>query len=263
MNFRFDVSLYVIIGFLASIFIFYPVHDFVSYHEYIGGAQVEIYAFNTSFDYVVHKFIQTIFGGRIVGSMVFGLVGIVIGLCFYFGLKRFNANQRIIKNLQSEIDRDINSIIAQGENNRLEFKSSFRWDIHRNAVNKGLEFTVLKTIAAFMNAEGGSLLIGINDNGQPLGLEHDFASLKTKNRDGFEVALMTAIAMKLGTPQCSQVTILFHTLEDKDVCHIIVSKAHKAVFLAEGKETKFFLRTGAGTKELNVKEATEYIADRW
>ena len=169
----------------------------------------------------------------------------------------------MIENLQNEIGRDITSIIAQGESGRLEFKSSFRWDFKQNGVNKGLEGAILKTLAAFMNSEGGSLLIGVNDEGQPLGLGKDFETLKTKNRDGFEVALMTAIATKLGTPQCARVTILFHKIENQDICHVLVSKSQKAVFLEAGKETKFFLRAGAGTKELNVKEAAEYISDHW
>ncbi len=263
MNFRFNIFLFVIIGFFASIFIFYPVHDFMSYHEYVRGVQVQVYEFNSSLGYVLHKFIKTIAGDRLLGTLIFGIVGVVTGLFFYFVLQRFNTNRRIIENLQNEIGRDIVSIIAQGESGRLEFKSTFRWDIKQNGVNKGLEGAVLKTIAAFMNSKGGSLLIGVDDEGHPLGLEKDFETLKTKNRDGFEVALMTAIATKLGTPQCSRVTILFHSIENQDICHVLVSKSQKAVFLEAGKETKFFLRAGAGTKELNVKEAAEYISDHW
>lgn len=263
MNFRSNMLLFIIIGFFASLFIFYPVHDFMSYHEYVRGLQVQVYEFNSSFGYVLHKLAKTLSGDRLLGTLLFGMVGIVTGLCFYFVLQRFNTSRRIIANLQDEIGRDIIPIIAQGESSRLEFKSSFRWDVQKNGVNKVLEGAVLKTIAAFMNTEGGSLLIGIDDNGQPLGLEKDFETLKTKNRDGFEVALMTAIAMKLGTPQCSRVAILFHTIKDQDVCHVLVSKSQKAIFLESGKETKFFLRAGAGTKELNVKEASEYISDHW
>ncbi|MCD6580981.1 MAG: ATP-binding protein [Desulfuromusa sp.] len=263
MNLRSNIGLFIVIGFVASIFIFYPVHDFMSYQEYVRGLQVQTYEFNSAIGYVLHKFTKTIMGERLLGSLIFGLVGIIVGLLFYFIFQRFHNHRRMIENLQNEIDRDIVSIIAQGESGRLEFKSSFRWDVKQNGVNKELEGAVLKTIAAFMNTEGGSLLIGVDDEGCPLGLEKDFATLKTKNRDGFEVALMTAIATKLGTPQCARVTILFHKIENRDICHVLVSKSQKAVFLEAGKETKFFLRAGAGTKELNVKEAAEYISDHW
>ncbi|MCK5915753.1 MAG: ATP-binding protein, partial [Deltaproteobacteria bacterium] len=161
MNYRPTAFLFIIIGCLASIFIFYPVHDFMSYVEYVNGLQAESYNFDTSFSYVLHKFIKTMQGSRPLGTLLLGIVGIIIGLCFYFVLQRFNTKQKIIENLQSEIGRDITAIIARGESSHLEFKSSFRWDLKQNAVNKGLEHAVLKTLAAFMNTEGGSLLIGI------------------------------------------------------------------------------------------------------
>lgn len=263
MNFRPNVIVFVTIGFIASIFIFYPVHDFMSYQEYVRGVQIQSSEFNSSLSYVLYKFVKTMTGDRLLGTLLFGVVGVVTGFFFYFVFRRFNTSKRMIENLQDEIGRDILSIISQGESSRLEFKSSFRWDLKQNGVNKGLEGAVLKTIAAFMNSEGGSLLIGVDDEGHPLGLDKDFETLKTKNQDGFEVALMTAIATKLGTPQCSRVTILFHTIENQNICHVLVSKSQKAVFLEAGKETKFFLRAGAGTKELNVKEAAEYISDHW
>ncbi|MCK5914953.1 MAG: hypothetical protein KAG92_02345, partial [Deltaproteobacteria bacterium] len=137
MNLRSNIFLFIIIGFLASIFIFYPVHDFMSYVEYINGLQVEVFDFDTSFGYVLHKFIKTMQGGRLLGTLLLGIVGIIIGLCFYFTLKHFNTKQKIIENLQSEIGRDIAAIIARGESSHLEFKSSFRWDLKQNSVNKG------------------------------------------------------------------------------------------------------------------------------
>ncbi len=126
MNFRSNISLFILIGFVASIFIFYPVHDFVSYHEYIRGLRVHVYEFNSSFDYVLHKFTKTMMGERLLGSLIFGLVGIATGLFFYFVLQIFNSKQKMIENLQNEIGRDIGSVITQGESIRLEFKSSFR-----------------------------------------------------------------------------------------------------------------------------------------
>jgi hypothetical protein len=65
-------------------------------------------------------------GERLLGSLIFGLVGIATGLFFYFVLQIFNSKQKMIENLQNEIGRDIGSVITQGESIRLEFKSSFR-----------------------------------------------------------------------------------------------------------------------------------------
>ena len=263
MMFRSQLLFFLFLGFALSLFIFFPIHDFMSYHEYVRGVQVQTYEFNSSFAYVAFKFFKIMTGQRLIGTFIFGLVGILAGFISYLTIRKFYQQKETISNFQEELHRDISFIIAQGESSRLEFKSSFRWDLCQEKVNKNLEHAVMKTIAAFMNTEGGSLLIGVNDSGQAVGLEHDYVTLKSKNRDGFEVALMTAIATRLGTAHCSRVTILFHTLDGHDICHVLVPKAAQPIFSQNGKQTQFFLRAGAGTKELNVKEATEYIAGHW
>lgn len=263
MNLRRYFWLFILTGAVASIFVFFPVHDFLSYYDYNAGITTKFAEFNSASEYVSHRFLKTIQGGRLHGTLFFGGVGMFIGLFFFLVFQGYFKNKNSIDILRKMVREDLNSLIALGENDRVEFKSSFRWDYQKSAVNKALEHSVLKTIAAFMNKEGGCLLIGIDDQGQPLGLDKDFNTLKTKNRDGFEVAIMTAVANKLGTPQCSNISILFHTVNEMDLCHIMVGAGSKAVFLEDRADTKFFLRTGGGTKELNIKEATEYIADHW
>ena len=110
-----------------------------------------------------------------------------------------------------------------------------------------------------MNTDGGSLIIGVDDNGTILGLEKDYQTLKTKNRDGFEMALMAAIATKIGTNHCISATALFHKIDAHEICQILISKSSKPVYLQSNKDPKFYIRAGAGTRELNVQEANEYI----
>lgn len=263
MNFRLSLFLFMAIGFIISVILLYPVHDYVSYHEQVRGMQPRVDEFTSAWEFVFSRITEVFRGERFSGTVFFGLVGALIGSIFFVFVRGLNNNKLMIENLQGEINRDIKSIIERGESAKLEFKSSFRWDDNKNGVNKALEVAVLKTIAAFMNCAGGALLIGVSDEGVALGLDKDYGTLKTKNRDGFEVALMTAISNKLGSPQCAKVTVLFHDVDGFEVCHVISSKASKPVFLESGKETKFFLRAGAGTQELNVKETTEYIADHW
>ncbi len=108
---------------------------------------------------------------------------------------------------------DLRALIARGESANLEFKSSFRWDLRENKVNRALEAVVLKTLAGYMNSSGGTLLIGVADDGSIVGLDRDYTTLKKPDRDGFEQALMTAIAAKLGADACRTVQIVFHSLE--------------------------------------------------
>ena len=68
---------------------------------------------------------------------------------------------------------DLKSIIRNGESEIVEFKSTLRINTHTKAHDKGVEFSSLKTVAAFMNTEGGTLVIGLEDNGNPIGMEAD------------------------------------------------------------------------------------------
>jgi hypothetical protein len=65
----------------------------------------------------------------------------------------------------------LEDLIAEGESDELEFKSSLRWDYREERINKKLEEVIVKSVAAFANGEGGALLIGISDEGEVLGLE--------------------------------------------------------------------------------------------
>ena len=74
-------------------------------------------------------------------------------------------------------EQNVRALIAAGENETLEFKSSLRWDRREERVNKVLEQMVVKTLAGFLNALGGTLLIGIDDDEAIVGLAADYATL--------------------------------------------------------------------------------------
>ncbi|KKL69002.1 hypothetical protein LCGC14_2119350, partial [marine sediment metagenome] len=88
--------------------------------------------------------------------------------------------------------------LTSGESTILEFKSSARWDYYQEKVNKDLEFVIIKTIAGFMNTEGGTLLIGVTDDGEIIGVENDLKTLKKKDRDGYELLLNDLISSYIG-----------------------------------------------------------------
>ena len=121
---------------------------------------------------------------------------------------------------------------------------------------------MLKTLAGYMNGNGGTLLIGVADDGAIVGWR-DYTTLKKPDRDGFEQAVMTAIAAKLGADACRTVQIVFHLLESKDVCRVMVSPAHRPVYVKDGDNPRLYVRTGVSTRELNVQEAINYTSAHW
>ena len=60
--------------------------------------------------------------------------------------------------------RNAEALIKQGESKTLEFKSTLRWNLKEDRKDKRVTFAALKTIAAFLNTEGGDLLIGVADD---------------------------------------------------------------------------------------------------
>jgi hypothetical protein len=44
---------------------------------------------------------------------------------------------------------------------------------------------------------------------------------------------------------------------------LIILASPRPVFLNQGNTPKFYLRTGGGTRDLNIQEAVEFIAHRW
>jgi hypothetical protein len=158
----------------------------------------------------------------------------------------------------------IAEIIAAGESLTLEFKSSFRWDVKDKCVNKSLQRIIAKTVAGFANASGGTLLIGVADDGNVLGIEPDIRSLGRKDLDGFEQAVIQTLSNHLGGHIASLVRIRFESPSvDATVCVIDVGRSAKPVYYREADSPSFIVRSGNTTRPLDVEEAHKYIEEHW
>ncbi|OGN22307.1 MAG: hypothetical protein A2918_00085 [Candidatus Yanofskybacteria bacterium RIFCSPLOWO2_01_FULL_42_49] len=157
-------------------------------------------------------------------------------------------------------ENDIDEIIKSEEHEKLEFKTSFRWDANRNQINKELEKAVMKTVAAFLNSNGGRLLIGVSDKGVPVGLDNDFASLVKKDADGFENHFNNIFNTMIGPGLRRFVKLEFGNISDKTVCLVDIEPSHKPVYLKTGESEDFYIRTGNVTTPLKMSEAATYIS---
>ncbi len=244
------------VGILTGLFVLRPINDFVAFHEHEVNAE-------SWTSYVLGELTGSLQGKKPSKTAFYAVAGGILGLffaAFYIGIHDRN---RRIGQLTAELEKDIEALIAQGESSVLEFKSSLRWDYRENRVNRSLEMPVLKTLAGFLNAGGGSLLIGVDDSGSILGLEHDYQTLKKPNRDGFEQSIYGAVATKFGGDIAPYVQIVFHQVAAREICRLIASPAPRPVYLDQDGLPKLFLRSGATTREMNVREGIEWIAARW
>jgi membrane protein YdbS with pleckstrin-like domain len=160
-------------------------------------------------------------------------------------------------------DKSLAQLLAQGEGQFLEYKSSLMWDYRKQAVNKDLYEPVMKNLVGFMNTAGGWLLIGVDDDGQVLGIEPDFTGLKKKDVDGFENVFNVAFGNMIGIENRQYIDLAFPQQEGKIVCRIGVQPAPHPVYLTFGGKEEFYIRAGNGCQALSVRKATQYIAGRF
>jgi len=154
--------------------------------------------------------------------------------------------------------------IAAGEGETVEFKGSLRWDFRQQQVNKALEKAIARTLAAFMNSKGGTLVVGVSDRGEMFGLEADFATLTTRpDRDGWEQALRNVLNSYLSKEITATVSVTFADTDGKTVAVVHADPAIKPVYLSGEHGAEFHVRSGNTTQQLDVKEAHEYITKRF
>jgi ATP-dependent Lon protease len=156
------------------------------------------------------------------------------------------------------------SLMAEGENGRVEFKATLRYNLHTRQRDDVIELQVLKALAGFMNAKGGTLLIGVDDQGSALGLDSDFALTGNKGRDGFENSLTTLADAALGKLAVANLSVRFDLVNGHDVCRIDVLPSRSPVYVTwKGGQQFFFVRLNNGTRPFSMSETIDYVRQRW
>lgn len=159
----------------------------------------------------------------------------------------------------------VRELIASGESQTLEFKATARWNVRDSKADKAMEQMIVKTVAAFLNSDGGNLLVGVQDDGSISGIEpdHQVVGADKQNRDFYERWLTTLLLGQCGKEHTANLRISFVRLEEMDVCRIDVSRASTAVYIRENDQDKFYVRTGNSTNALTTSEAVAYHQERF
>lgn len=161
--------------------------------------------------------------------------------------------------------RNAEELIRRGESKTLEFKSTLRWNLREDRQDdKAVTHAVLKTIAAFLNTEGGDLLIGVADDGSIVGIERD----QLETDDKFMRHLAQVVRNGLGDRAGTCIDPKVQVVEGKTVCVVSCRRSPEPVFLKwKGMEAagegEFFVRSGQGTVRLSEESAREYVRTRF
>ena len=160
--------------------------------------------------------------------------------------------------LENRQKEDIQRLIRDGESNRLEFKSTLRTNLETGETDKRMEKAVLKTIVAFLNTDGGNLLIGVDDDGDIIGA--DIQSFENKDKMGLH--LTNLIASKIGNSFLPFITFNLVDFDDKVVIRVKCDPCPMPVFYKDGKIEIFYVRSGPRTEELTGMTLISYIRNR-
>jgi len=164
----------------------------------------------------------------------------------------------------SEEDRDTDPVdlidlIREGESDFVEFKSTLRTNLHTGKPDKAIEYTVLKTLAGFLNTNGGTLVIGISDDGTPVGIEAD----NFQNTDRMSLHLTNIVNALLGPNAMTLVHTDFVDFDDNRVLAVHCQRSPAEVYVKDNNAQRFYIRTGPATTELTGRDMVEYIGQRF
>ena len=160
--------------------------------------------------------------------------------------------------------RNAEELIKQGESKTLEFKSTLRWNLKEDRKDIRITHAALKTIAAFLNTEGGDLLIGVADDGSVVGIERDGLD----NDDKFMLHLVQVVRNALGDRAGTCVDPKTQELAGGTVCVVSCQRSPEPVYLRwkgteASKDGDFFVRSGPGTVKLKPESAGRYVETRF
>jgi hypothetical protein len=155
-------------------------------------------------------------------------------------------------------ETSIYQIIGRGEGPEVEFKSTIRMNLHTKKPGKEIELAWLKGVAAFLNTDGGILLLGVTDSGEIAGLEQDVF----ENDDKCKLHFKNLIAQHVGAIISKYIRFQIVPVGDKTVGVVVCDRSAEPVFLKTNKSEAFYIRNGPSSDELPVSMALNYIKNR-
>jgi hypothetical protein len=159
---------------------------------------------------------------------------------------------------RGSFEADVRKLVARGEGPTLEFKSTVRMNLKTGKNGKEIELAWLKGATAFMNTDGGTLLLGVADDGTILGIEpDDFAS-----EDKCRLHLKNLVNRHIGAEHSPRIRFQLGTIDDRTVVAVQCERSTEPVFLKSSNKEQFFIRSGPSSVELTPREVLEYVSRR-
>jgi hypothetical protein len=172
---------------------------------------------------------------------------------------RESARQRSVVDVGHIPEEAVRRMIAAGESERLEFKSTLRWNLKADRAGKEIELACLKTVAAFMNSDGGTLLVGVADDGTVTGTEAD----GFENDDKYLQHFSNIFKQHIGLAFSEHVEFALRPVGDRQVLVVTCRKSPRPVFLKNKQDEHFYIRSGPSSRDLTPSQMLDYVAKRF
>ncbi|MCX6750559.1 MAG: ATP-binding protein, partial [Candidatus Pacearchaeota archaeon] len=196
----------------------------------------------------------------VLGALISSIIGYIY-MRYHFKIigglvgKMIEKNPKLFKKSEA-LKEEVFELIKKGESENLEFKSTFRTNLHTDEIDRKIEYSTLKTLVAFMNSKRGTLLIGISDSGEIIGTEKD----KFESKDNYALHFTNIIKTKIGKKYLPLVNLQFIEIDGKTLLKIDCEKSKDPVFIkSPTDEEEFYIRVGPSSVQVKGSELVEYI----
>jgi uncharacterized membrane protein YeaQ/YmgE (transglycosylase-associated protein family) len=208
--------------------------------------------------------VNMVFGTEAFDDLSFAtIIGAIVGSVLVLGVGSWLADHF---GWRQNSEPDISDLIAGGESAAVEFKSTARRNLHTGERDDKIELVIAKTVAGFLNADGGVLVIGVDDEGNALGLQSDLSIMKAPDHDRYELWITDFFDTTLGSPALAFVSVSFEPYDGNYVVVVTVLPSDSSVFVNEPKGNRtadFYVRMGNSTRRLLTDEFADYARSRW
>ena len=175
-----------------------------------------------------------------------------------YTLKQIDSMLEIVGEL-AESDK-ITSIIREGESKSVEFKETLSLDVKKASKEKYIETSAIKTLAAFMNTSGGTLLIGVNDSGEVLGVDHEVEKFYKNSNDDFLLKFKNLIKERIGAEAYNFIDYRLVRMGEKQVLYVACKESTHPIYV---DSNDFYVRANPATDKLDGPKMVIYIQNHF
>lgn len=194
--------------------------------------------------------------GLMAAGILMAAVALTFGLVRKYGFQLKDLPHR--QSVHTSLVENVKKIIAAGESPTFEFKSTMRTNLKSGKQGKEIELAWLKGVVAFMNSDGGIVLIGVDDDGEIVGIEQDGFASEDKCRLHFR----NLVNNHIGADLARYIHLSICAIDEKTVLMIECERVREPVFLKIGKSEEFYVRSGPSSIKLTISQTVNYLARR-